>query len=456
MKIVWGAVLMCLCCVCGALPLNARERADVLREEIVLSVPAEGAGADFLLHSFPRFQNGADGKKTPVKYNILSVTRNQERTFFYLKNTSSSVNVFVGRAGEKLRGGKHVYVITYASAVGKRIRHILFTSAEKQMFFSLLVLIIYFILVWQAFGTEPERAAPAPSSNPPENLSPAAMLFLKEKRASNPKLMLASMLLNLAVKGVLVIEKDGDNFIFKKGFADYNQSALTVGEEVVLKAVISAPSALSAAQEALRKKLKDFSRVIFRSNFYFALLGWVLAAVFMVKFFAGASASGVLYLSGYIALTAAAAAVFRGRAGIFIPCFLSAPAALAFMFIGEFSASALFAAIVAVTVFYAQTSRARRSSEGIKMLNQTDAFILYLENPGFEAKASPEERARIFCASLPYAVALGMEERWNAAFKDDLKKKAFKKYAAAYGLEAFNADGVYKFNLFLRFVVNAK
>jgi uncharacterized membrane protein len=72
----------------------------------------------------------------------------------------------------------------------------------------LFIILIYYLAVWNKVGKDPEKDVIVPLFNPPDNLSPAAVRYIKRMGYDNK--VFAASIINMAVKGYLKIkEADG-------------------------------------------------------------------------------------------------------------------------------------------------------------------------------------------------------------------------------------------------------
>jgi uncharacterized membrane protein YgcG len=74
----------------------------------------------------------------------------------------------------------------------------------------LLIILIYYLLTWWKVGKDPVKNIIVPLYNPPDNLSPASMRFIYKMGFDNKTF--ASAVINMAVKGYLIIKEENDKF----------------------------------------------------------------------------------------------------------------------------------------------------------------------------------------------------------------------------------------------------
>ena len=73
---------------------------------------------------------------------------------------------------------------------------------------------------------------------------------------------------------------------------------------------------------------------------------------------------------------------------------------------------------------------------GRQKMDLIEGFREYLQigEGGRIADSNPADKERIFCAYLPYAFALGVENKWISAFARELDSKTVEEVAQAHGL----------------------
>ena len=74
----------------------------------------------------------------------------------------------------------------------------------------LLIILIYYLFTWRKVGKDPAKNIIVPLYNPPDNLSPASMRFIYKMGFDNKTF--ASAVINMAVKGYLIIKEENDKF----------------------------------------------------------------------------------------------------------------------------------------------------------------------------------------------------------------------------------------------------
>lgn len=243
-----------------------------------------------------------------------------------------------------------------------------------------LLMLGYFLYAWSRYGRDPEPGPIFPHYEPPDGFSPAAARYI-EKMAYDRKAFTAAVI-NLAVKGHLTIDKDGDDYTLRH---KDSTTGLAHGEEALIGKLFSEGTTLeldnenhsvvSAAMAAHRRSLKKaYHKVFFHKNSTL-LLPPALATV---------------------ALGIALAKMQLATPAVFV--------LLAVMVLVQF---------VFFRLLHAPTAAGR------KLLDQIDGFRMYLEvaeKDELALRNPPKKTPQLFEAYLPFALALGVEQKWAEKF----------------------------------------
>ncbi len=248
-------------------------------------------------------------------------------------------------------------------------------------FAGFFVVLLYFLVVWYLRGRGPKKGTIIAIYDPPLNLSPAEMAYIFRMGFTTSEFTAA--ILNMAVKGYLKIEEKDKEYTLVNASDD--KSKLTPEETAIANVIFdgrdklvlqnSHHEILQAAQVDFIKYLKQsYSQKYFISNNGLFLIGVVLSV---------------------------------------IACFLSF-----FMFV-----IAVFIYIVICFIFYnllkAPTNLGRATMdqvEGFKwFLSVTEKDRMNFHNP-------PEKTPELFEKFLPYALALGVQNKWAEQFNDVFKR----------------------------------
>lgn len=250
----------------------------------------------------------------------------------------------------------------------------------------LFALLAYYIPVWRHFGRDPEPGVTVTRYEPPKNLSPAALRYIRRMGYDN-KVMTAAVV-NLAVKGYLRIGKDGDTHTLHRLQPANPAPPLTTAERDLLAALFSGGDTLvledenhqqlSGARSAHRRALRKEYR-----NRYFKVNGLMNLPAFLI-----------MIVSSIVALNVGAG-----------------PTPLVVVTIGI---------MLAVTVLFVVLMK-RPTGIGRRVLDEVDGFREYLEiaeKDELNLRNPPEKTPELYEKYLPFALALGVEQAWAERFSD--------------------------------------
>lgn len=273
-----------------------------------------------------------------------------------------------------------------------------FFSDNGAILFSLLGLLVvvgYYLVAWYYVGRDPAKGTIVPMFHPPKDLSPALARYIK-KMGYDDKIFTAAVL-NMAVKGFLKIEesnaegflKFGKTYVIRK--TGKNAAPLSAEETAIGDSLLGARSEIELKNEhylIFQKAVSKLRRVIekeaknfyFLTNIKFFVLGIIIAGFFTsISFFWFSKSGGSLLLVFCIVIV-------TGVLNLIFYYLLRAP-----------------------------TLKGRKvmdQIEGFKMfLSATEKDRLNLLNP-------PEKTPELFEKYLPYALALGVEQKWAEQFTD--------------------------------------
>jgi uncharacterized membrane protein YgcG len=258
----------------------------------------------------------------------------------------------------------------------------------------LLLLLAYYIPVWRRFGKDPEAGVLVTRYVPPKGFSPASLRYIRQMYYDD-KVMTAAIV-NLAVKGYLRIdvEEGFDGFLgigkeqdkyslvrndpagatapMARGEQELYDALFAEGDTVVLEQ--DNHERLGEAKSAHRKSLnKDYNQHYFRWNVVLNVPAVLIAVVSM-------------------------AIALRHGPTLFV----------------------ILTGIVmmAVLIFFSIVMKSP-TLRGRKVLDEVIGFRDYLdvaERDEMNLRNPPEKTPQLFEAYLPYALALGVDQRWAEKF----------------------------------------
>jgi len=249
----------------------------------------------------------------------------------------------------------------------------------------LALLLFYYVPVWMHFGRDPAPGVLFTRYQPPRDLSPASLRYVR-RMGYDGKVFTAAVV-NLAVKGHLRIEIAGGDYSLVRTEPPPDAPPLAKGERELLAELFAAGDVLplddehyrtfSAARAAHQRSLRsDYRNRLFRTN-------------------------GILNLPAVLVFLATLVVVFGGAEG--------APPALVFIvLIVMVAAMALFAWLMK-----------RPTGMGRRVLDEIEGFREYLEiaeKDELNMRNPPEKTPELFERFLPFALALGVEQAWAERF----------------------------------------
>jgi hypothetical protein len=262
------------------------------------------------------------------------------------------------------------------------------------------LLLVYYLLIWHVVGRDPAGRIPIPEYTPPPNISPGAMRYLTSMKYDDR--CFAADVLNLAVKGHLVIKEDKRGlFGTKKEFTliketSPNPKPLTPEETTLLTKLFSLGTELELTQDNHEwvSSVKSFHRRLLKGrfipNFFRINGGWhalgivwsILVIVVMVKQYALPEWYFTTRL-GWITIAA---------------------------LVGGLFANGLFGYLLKAPTVAGQA-----------LLDKVRGFKLYLEvAEGEDLKRvttpPPPLTPELYHLYLPAALGLGVEQRWSERF----------------------------------------
>ena len=136
----------------------------------------------------------------------------------------------------------------------------------------LLVIFFYYLLVWSRVGKDPEKDVIYPLFEPPDNLSPSAVRFIKRMGYDNGAFTAA--VINMAVKGYLRIREDDGKYSLIRLKTD--TSMLSKEEKSIAAKLTFSRSGVSGIQA--EEALKQLSSLKNSNNFFARKLSGVITS----------------------------------------------------------------------------------------------------------------------------------------------------------------------------------
>lgn len=314
----------------------------------------------------------------------------------------------------------------------------------------LALILVYYLVVWHFVGRDPEKGPIVPVYE--AELPPAAMRFIHRKGFDRTAFVAA--LLSMAVKGHLrIVDLGGGDYRLEKTEEGLGQRPLSDGEtkahrrlfaegptveveQANRKLLTKAQSALSDHLRAIYDKtFFSTNRLWFFGGLAITLLTWLAVALTsqdqMVALFMAVWLSIWTVGTGHLILRALRAwqEVLRGAwgevfgaiilTGFSLPFVVGWVVGAGFLFTALGLAPTVFLALVAlVNILFFELLEAH-TPLGREIADEIEGLKLYLsvaEKDRLEFHNPPERTPEHFEAMLPYALALGVENRWAARF----------------------------------------
>lgn len=239
---------------------------------------------------------------------------------------------------------------------------------------------LYLFPMWSRHGRDPGKGVIFPHYEPPQGYSPAAARYVNEM-GYDDKTFTAAMI-NLAVKGYLAITCEDDDYTLQQ---QSSSTALAPGESALLQKLFRVGPVLELknTNHTLISEARFAHKNALRSDYldrYFKTNGLLLLPSIIV--------SGLLLL--VIIST-----------GIFVPWVL-----------------AFYAGVLILHIAFAYLLKAP-SGRGRLLMDKLEGFKLYLEvaeKDDLDLRHPPDLTPELFEKYLPYAIALGVEQKWAEQF----------------------------------------
>lgn len=246
----------------------------------------------------------------------------------------------------------------------------------------LLLLIAYYIRTWRKYGVDPAKGTIVAQYEAPRKLSPAGVFYI-HKMGYRMNAFTAGVL-SLAVKGYVHITNDDTRYVISK--ATTAGKGASTDEQALYDELFTESEniTLSNAEYKRLQKAQAKQRAVLvgelGNNTYF---------INNTKYFVGGFLLSVVVIITAIALQAP-------------------PYAIALVII---------ACLVMDVLFY--NLLRKRTLEGQELYEEIEGFKLYMsvaEKDRLNFHNPPEQTPQLFEKLLPYALALGVEQKWAEQF----------------------------------------
>ncbi len=261
-----------------------------------------------------------------------------------------------------------------------------------------VLLLAYYIPVWMHFGKDPEEGVLVTRYEPPQGFSPASLRYVRQMYYDD-KIMTAAIV-NLGVKGYLRIDveegsdgflgigKEDDHYFLQETDPGKNAPPMAAGEQELYDSLFKGRKSIKLEQKN-HEKLGDAKSAHKRS----------LAKDYKQHYF---KYNGLLNIPAVVLFVVTA-----------VISLASGPS--------PFSIGVII--LMAVTTVVFAVIMKRPTLRGRKLLDEILGFKDYLEiaeKHEMELRNPPEKTPQLFEKYLPYALALGVDQRWAEKFTDIL------------------------------------
>ena len=326
----------------------------------------------------------------------------------------------------------------------------------------LIVVWLYYQIAWLFVGRDPQKGVIYPRFEAPKGLGPAACRYLM--KMGFDKTCITAALIDMAVKGYLVIEQDGDDFSLRR--AGKVDEALSPGEKRVALALLRGrqsieldkanhakfSKATDVLKDTLRGELRDRH---FSLNLPYLVVGLVLTVLAITAATLTLPVEGmaaVAFLSAWLSIwtigvIALLTAVVTGWVGVIRRREHRLATLGGTLFITAFSIPFVVGEVVAIVMLGAMASLfflvlvmllgalgasyyrllKAPTATGRKVMDEIDGLRMYLrtaEADRLNFAHAPKKTPELFEKLLPYAVALDVENEWAKQFEEVLARAA--------------------------------
>ncbi len=261
---------------------------------------------------------------------------------------------------------------------------------------------VYYFRIWQYVGRDPEKGTIIPRFKAPDGFSPALVCYVMSRGlgGKSEREAFAAAVTNMAVKGKIRITEEGH---WRKKYIirclDVSKDGLSKGERYLFQRMFTGGDSEFVLEKKydsyFQKTLERFTKMIEREY----------KDVYFIK-------NGKYSGWGF---------------GITLACSLFLPIFVNSMYIWGW---VLFGGIWASNLIYYFLLEAP-TMEGRRVMDEIEGLELYLtvaEKDRLDFLHPPEMTPEVFEKFLPYAIALGVENKWTKNFKKSMPKDVYDRY----------------------------
>ncbi len=325
---------------------------------------------------------------------------------------------------------------------------------------SILILLLgYFTVTWCKVGRDPDSLAITQYA-PPENISPAFMQHLHDRTTTNKTL--ACVLISLSMKGYIEIKPNKSFFSTSQAEIHYTgkkHDNLPPDEELVLNRLLGngifviGPSSADKLKKVfleLKKYFEKETKEYIITNSSYLTFAIILVTILAILPQLILKHPELIFINAHFAVFFTAFTfpmhkpLHKLIAGTIVTLFYS----LFFFGISGFMSPSsvcecLFILGMWGLSFYS-TLIQNVTPKGQGVLSQIAGFEKYMKTaePNRFAASDPQNAERIFCNYLPYAFALGMQNKWMKKFEKILSKATIERCTARVGGSQYVSFGL--------------
>jgi uncharacterized membrane protein YgcG len=316
----------------------------------------------------------------------------------------------------------------------------------------LLLILIYYFFAWMLVGRDPRRGVLVVRYEPPPQMSPAAMCFLRYMGYNDRVFVSAAV--DLAVKRYLTIEQEGSVYRLKKLRSE--DGSLPAEENNLLRILFwnnteldlcayASPS-IQAAVKTLKNDLDlEENQKLYQKNGSAVFVGIVLSVLTLIamvitlptskQFIAGFLSFWLsIWTCAVFALISGTVKAWKARSStavvttfgaiVFTAFEVGALAVFSFT-VGLWAALGL-ALILAINAIFIRLLR-KLTPAGRQLMDEIEGFRQFLttvDSDRLQRTDAPAKTPALFEKCLPYALALGVEQEWSRQFEGVLAQAA--------------------------------
>ncbi len=339
---------------------------------------------------------------------------------------------------------------TFGDKTGKFINENIFIAISTII---LLICLYYYFYTWYNYGIDPKALAIVPQYESPRGMSPAEIRFLNTMGFGS-KSMLTAAIINIAIKGFLTIKELTKNYRLQKNTPPQN-SALSHEEKAIYDFIFDTTDTFEIKPEnyseiihveaLLQAKLKEkFKSEYFVFNFKYLMYGIIISCIGIIFAILALSIEELIitiFMSIWLLFwTISLFAMTKGKfleiivkknIRALFSSFLIIPFLIAEIFVIYLlvvSTSIFFTAylliMIVINILFAFLLT-KRTEKGRLVQDEIEGFKLFLtmtEKDRMNFHNPPDKTPELFEKFLPYALVLGIENKWAEQFNEVFKK----------------------------------